>query len=195
MVWQYVTISGLQYYSGYSCPNTPLKQILKLIIMKLSEISFFQTQKWTFDMMDSLGSLVLTLNEIFAMLNTILHTKKWNDFYHAGLNNVFNLLILFFFYLNIFLAFSGFIDSIAEECDRKQGKRRGVTRSKGTRAGSQTRVHCRATWVVHATNRAKQRPMFHLFYCISFAKVLWTPPVPFLNDRCWDLLCLLCQLS
>ena len=111
--------------------------------MKLSEISFFQTQKWTFDMMDSLGSLVLTLNEIFAMLNTILRTKKWNDFYHAGLNNVFNLLILF--YLNIFLAFSGFIDSIAEECDRKQGKRGGVTRSKGTRAGSRTRVHCRAS--------------------------------------------------
>ena len=39
----------------------------------------------------------------------------------------------FFFF---FLAFSGFIDSTAEEWDRKQGKRGGVTRSKGIQARS-----------------------------------------------------------
>ena len=33
----------------------------------------------------------------------------------------------------LFFTFSGFTDSKAEECERKQGKRRGVTRSKGTR--------------------------------------------------------------
>ena len=49
-----------------------------------------------------------------------------------------------FYFLIFFLAFSGFIDRIAEECDKKQGKRGGVTRSKGTRAGSETRVCCRA---------------------------------------------------
>ena len=32
-----------------------------------------------------------------------------------------------------------------EECDRKQGKRGGVTCSKGTRAGSPTHVRCRAS--------------------------------------------------
>ena len=43
---------------------------------------------------------------------------------------------LFFF----FLAFSGFIiDRTAEECDRKQGKRGGATRSKGTGPGVK---HC-----------------------------------------------------
>ena len=49
--------------------------------------------------------------------------------------------ILFFF----FLAFFGFIDRTTEECDRKQGKRGGVTRSKGTRARSRTRVRYRAS--------------------------------------------------
>ena len=49
---------------------------------------------------------------------------------------------IFFFFLKYFLAFS---DSTAEELDGKQGKRRGVTRSKGTRAGSRTRVRCRAS--------------------------------------------------
>ena len=44
-----------------------------------------------------------------------------------------------------FWPFSGFIDSADEEFDRKQGKRQGVTRSKGTWAGSRTRVHCRAS--------------------------------------------------
>ena len=44
-----------------------------------------------------------------------------------------------------FLAFSGFIDRIAEECDRKQGKRGGVTRSKGTQAGSRACIPCRAS--------------------------------------------------
>ena len=51
----------------------------------------------------------------------------------------------FFFFLSIFLAFLALFDSTAEEIDRKQGKRRGVTRSKGTRAGSRTRVRCRAS--------------------------------------------------
>ena len=37
--------------------------------------------------------------------------------------------------LNI-LAFSGFIDCIAEECDRKEDKRGEVTCSKGTQARS-----------------------------------------------------------
>ena len=44
-----------------------------------------------------------------------------------------------------FLAFSGFIDRIVEECDRKQGKRGGVTCSKGTGARSRTQVRCRAS--------------------------------------------------
>ena len=48
----------------------------------------------------------------------------------------------FFFF---FWPFPGFIDRKAEECDRKQGKRRGVTRSQGTRAGSRTRLRCRAS--------------------------------------------------
>ena len=48
----------------------------------------------------------------------------------------------FFFF---FLAFSGFIDSTAEEWDRKQGKRGGVTRSKGIQARSWTWVCCRAS--------------------------------------------------
>ena len=54
-----------------------------------------------------------------------------------------------------FLAFSGFIDSTAEECDRKQGKRGGVTHSKGTWAGSWTQVRCRASAVARTTNWAK----------------------------------------
>ena len=44
-----------------------------------------------------------------------------------------------------FWPFSGFIDRIAEECDRKEGKRGGVTRGKGTQAGSRTWVCCRAS--------------------------------------------------
>ena len=52
---------------------------------------------------------------------------------------------VFISFFSIFLAFSGFIDRTAGEVDRKQGKRRGVTRSKGTRAGSRTRVRCRAS--------------------------------------------------
>ena len=51
-------------------------------------------------------------------------------------------LYFFFFFSNIFLAF---IDRIAEECDRKRGKRGGVTRSKGIQAGSWTQVRCRAS--------------------------------------------------
>ena len=52
---------------------------------------------------------------------------------------------LFFFFKYFFWPFSGFIDSADEECDRKEGKRQGVTRSKRTRAGSRTRVRCRAS--------------------------------------------------
>ena len=53
-----------------------------------------------------------------------------------------------------------FIDRTAEECDGKQGKRGGVTRSRGTRAESPTRVRCRASaHGSHATNRAKRRPL------------------------------------
>ena len=54
------------------------------------------------------------------------------------LDTVGNCLFYLFFFFNIFFfwPFSGFIDRIAEECDRKQGKRGGVTRSKGTQAES-----------------------------------------------------------
>ena len=48
-------------------------------------------------------------------------------------------------FLKVFFSLSGFIDSKAEESDRKQGERGGVTRSKGTLAGSQTQVRCRAS--------------------------------------------------
>ena len=41
---------------------------------------------------------------------------------------------LFIYLFNIFLAFSGFIDRIAVECDRKQGKRGGVTVESGSTA-------------------------------------------------------------
>ena len=50
-----------------------------------------------------------------------------------------------FFFLSISWPFLALFDSTAEELDRKQGKRRGVTRSKGTQAGSRTWVRCRAS--------------------------------------------------
>ena len=54
-------------------------------------------------------------------------------------------VMFFFFFKYFFGLFSGFIDSGDEEFDRKQGKRQGVTRSKGTQAGSRTRVRRRAS--------------------------------------------------
>ena len=63
---------------------------------------------------------------------------------------IFPLISFFFF----FLAFSGFIDRIAKECDRKQGKRGGVTRSKGTRESSPGSLQSLGPWVARATNRA-----------------------------------------
>ena len=73
-------------------------------------------------------------------------------------------LFLIFYYL-FFLAFSGIIiDRIAEECDRKEGNRGGVIRSKGTGARSRTRVRCRASaHGSHFTNRAKRRYYMELF--------------------------------
>ena len=67
----------------------------------------------------------------------------------------------FFFFL-FFWPFLALLIVQLEECDRKQGKREGVTRSKGTRAGSQTPVRCRASaHGSHATNQAKRRPYFN----------------------------------
>ena len=79
----------------------------------------------------------------------------------------------FFFLKDFCWSFSGFIDSTAEDCDRKQGKRGGVTRSKGTRAGSRTPVHRRAS--AHGsrtTDQAKRRPKFSLLE-VKFSLFLW----------------------
>ena len=67
--------------------------------------------------------------------------------YIEGVPNILSLSFILLFFLSIFLAFSGFIDSTAEECDRKQGKRGGVTRSRGTWGPLQSLD----TWVARAT--------------------------------------------
>ena len=81
-----------------------------------------------------------------------LHQNK--DFSTSELSEPIGLM---FFFSN----FSGFIiDRTAEECDRKQGKSGGVTHSKGTQAGSRTRVQSLGIWVTRATNRIKRCPWF-----------------------------------
>ena len=62
--------------------------------------------------------------------------------------------------LNIFLAFSGFIDRTAEECDRKQGKRGGNDTQQGDpgRELNPGPLQNLGTWVARTTNQAKRRP-------------------------------------
>ena len=95
----------------------------------------------------------LTKNLIFLCVLMLILMYSTAHMANSGLSNY-----RIFFFLNILLAFSGFIDSTAEECDRKRGKRGGVTRSKGARLRSRTRVCCRAS--AHgsrATSWAKRR--------------------------------------
>ena len=51
----------------------------------------------------------------------------------------------FVFFLSIYWPFLALLTVQLEECDRKQGKIGGVTRSKGTQTGSRARVRCRAS--------------------------------------------------
>ena len=63
-----------------------------------------------------------------------------------------------------FLAFPGFIDRNAEECDRKQG-REGSDTQQGDpgRESNPGPLQSLGTWVAHATNRAKRRPSSNFF--------------------------------
>ena len=65
---------------------------------------------------------------------------------------------------NFFLAFSGFIDRNAEECDRKQGREVSDTQQGDPRRESNPGpLQSPGTWVAHATNRAKRRPSSNFF--------------------------------
>ena len=75
-------------------------------------------------------------------------------------------------YIYFFWPFLALLIVQLEECDRKQGKRVGVTHSKGTRAGSWTPVRRR----VHgsrATNQAKRRPSNFLIQREKKVFILW----------------------
>ena len=60
----------------------------------------------------------------------------------------FNIAFIYLFFLKYFLACYGFIDSTAEDITGNRGERRGMTRSKGTQAGSQTQglLQSLSTW-------------------------------------------------
>ena len=78
--------------------------------------------------------------------------------YQFSLN--LNQLLIF---LKVFFAFSGFIDSTAEECDRKLGGAGGDTQP--CRESNPGPLQSLGTWVACATDLAKRRPNQLLISC------------------------------
>ena len=94
-------------------------------------------------------------------IHSDIHVVSWRKLKCVCNISILICTLLFFFFFKYFFGlFWLYLIEQLEELDRKQGKRRGVTRSKGTRAGSRTRVRCRAS--AHgsrATDWAMRRPV------------------------------------